>query len=285
MLSTILIILHSINLNNLNKLNFKKKYIMKKQILSIIFILSLSFSSSQLISYEAIWINDGMEEDYLSVEELWSEVKKQAIADDIQDFWVVFKVEKDPTNAESMKKPDYIVFNGFKDDEQRKKQTNWKELAMKVYKGKMSKRKFEKAWEKTPTVRKETKTFLVERLDNSIWSPLAEGKEGRALFNGFKALNEDYENFEMEYFKENHNKQIEAGSRAWWEFNKVISRSKNANQEVTHFTMDVIDKDYQWSNDGEPSFTDKMMSKYGVASRERIIGDRMMMLYSHFQQN
>ena len=28
-------------------------------------------------------------------EELWSEVKKQAIADDIQDFWVVFKVEKD----------------------------------------------------------------------------------------------------------------------------------------------------------------------------------------------
>ena len=131
MLLTILIILHRINLNNLNKLNFKKKYIMKKQILSIIFILSLSFSSSQLISYEAIWVNDGMEEDYLSVEELWSEVKKQAIADDIQDFWVVFKVEKDSTNPESMKKPDYIVFNGFKDDEQRKKQTNWKELAMK----------------------------------------------------------------------------------------------------------------------------------------------------------
>ena len=63
---------------------------MKKQILSIIFILSLSFSSSQLISYEAIWVNDGMEEDYLSVEELWSEVKKQAIAADIQDFLVVF---------------------------------------------------------------------------------------------------------------------------------------------------------------------------------------------------
>ena len=76
---------------------------MKKQILSIIFILSLSFSSSQLISYEAIWVNDGMEEDYISVEELWSEVKKQAIADDIQDFWVVFKVEKDSTNPESIK--------------------------------------------------------------------------------------------------------------------------------------------------------------------------------------
>ena len=95
----------------------------------------------------------------------------------------------------------------------------------------------------------------------------------------------DYENFEMKFFKENHNKQIESGTRAWWEFNKVLNRSENANQEVTHFTMDVIDKDYQWSNDGEPSFTEQMMVKYGVASRERVIGDRMSVLFAKFQQN
>ena len=102
---------------------------MKKQILSILFILSLTTSLSQLISYEAIWVNEGMEEDYISVEEMWSEVKKQAIADDIQDFWIVFKLDKDPANEDDIKKPDYIVMNGFKDDEQRTKQTNWKELA------------------------------------------------------------------------------------------------------------------------------------------------------------
>ena len=258
---------------------------MKKQILSILFTLSFLISFSQLVSYEAIWVNDGMEDDYIAVEEMWSEVKKQAIADNLQDFWIVFKVEKDSTNPDHLTKPDYIVMNGFEDDAQRTMQKNWKELGMKVYKGKMSKRKFEKAWDKTPTVRKETRNFLVERLDNSVWSPLAEGKEARFLFNGFKALNDDYESFEMKYFKENHNKQIEAGSRAWWEFNKVISRSENANQEVTHFTMDVIDANYQWSNDNEPSFTDQMMSKYGVASRERVIGDRMIMLFSQFQQN
>ena len=239
---------------------------MKKQILSILFTLSFLISFSQLVSYEAIWVNDGMEDDYIAVEEMWSEVKKQAIADNLQDFWIVFKVEKDSTNPDHLTKPDYIVMNGFEDDAQRTMQKNWKELGMKVYKGKMSKRKFEKAWDKTPTVRKETRNFLVERLDNSVWSPLAEGKEARFLFNGFKALNDDYESFEMKYFKENHNKQIEAGSRAWWEFNKVISRSENANQEVTHFTMDVVDANYQWSNDNEPSFTDQMMSKYGVAS-------------------
>ena len=258
---------------------------MKKQILSILFTLTFLISFSQLVSYEAIWVNDGMEEDYIAVEEMWSEVKKQAIADNLQNFWVVFKVEKDSTNPEHLTKPDYIVMNGFEDDAQRTMQKNWKELGMKVYKGKMSKRKFEKAWDKTPTVRKETRNFLVERLDNSVWSPLAEGKEARFLFNGFKALNDDYESFEMKYFKENHNKQIEAGSRAWWDFNKVISRSENANQEVTHFTMDVIDANYQWSNDNEPSFTDQMMSKYGVASRERVIGDRMSMVYALFQEN
>ena len=258
---------------------------MKKQILSILFTLSFLISFSQLVSYEAIWVNDGMEDDYIAVEEMWSEVKKQAIADNLQDFWIVFKVEKDSTNPDHLTKPDYIVMNGFEDDAQRTMQKNWKELGMKVYKGKMSKRKFEKARDKTPTVRKETRNFLVERLDNSVWSPLAEGKEARFLFNGFKALNDDYESFEMKYFKENHNKQIEAGSRAWWDFNKVISRSENANQEVTHFTMDVIDANYQWSNDNEPSFTDQMMSKYGVASRERVIGDRMIMLFSQFQQD
>ena len=100
---------------------------MKKQILSIIFTLTFSISFSQLISYEAIWVNEGMEEDYISVEEIWSEVKKQAIADDIQDFWIVFKVQKDATNADDLKKPDYIVMNGFKYEEQRTKQTNWKE--------------------------------------------------------------------------------------------------------------------------------------------------------------
>ena len=258
---------------------------MKKQILSILFTLSFLISFSQLVSYEAIWVNDGMEDDYVAVEEMWSEVKKQAIADNLQNFWIVFKVEKDSSNPEHLTKPDYIVMNGFEDDAQRTMQKNWKELAMKVYKGKMSKRKFEKAWDMTPTVRKETKNILVERLDNSVWSPLTEGKEARFIINGFKALNDDYENFEMKYFKENHSKQIEAGSRAWWEFNKVISRSENANQEVTHFTMDVIDANYQWSNDNEPSFTDQMMSKYGVASRERVLGDRMSMVYALFQEN
>ena len=258
---------------------------MKKQILSILFILSITISFSQLVSYEAIWVKDSMDESYVEVEEFWSKIKEQEIADDSQDFWIVFKLEKDIENADHKMKPDYIVMNGYKDSIQRSKSVNWQELGKKVYKKELSKKKFETKWTLGSQVRKETRRFLVERLDNSVWSPLAEGKEVLFLFNGFKALNDDYENFEMKFFKENHKKQIEAGSRAWWEFNKVLNRSENANQEVTHFTIDAIDKNYQWSNDGEPSFTQQMMGKYGVASRERVIGDRMSVLFAKFQQN
>ena len=44
----------------------------------------------------------------------------------------------------------------------------------------------------------------------------------------------------MKFFKDWHEKRTNAGLQAWWEFNKVINRSKNANQEVTHFTLDIL---------------------------------------------
>ena len=41
-----------------------------------------------------------MDESYVEVEEFWSKIKEQAIADDSQDFWIVFKLEKDSENAD-----------------------------------------------------------------------------------------------------------------------------------------------------------------------------------------
>ena len=101
---------------------------MKKQILSILFTLSFLISFSQLVSYEAIWVKDGMDESYVEVEEFWSKIKQQAIADDLQDFWVVFKLEKDSENEDDKMKPDYIVMNGYKDSLQRSKSSNCKAL-------------------------------------------------------------------------------------------------------------------------------------------------------------
>ena len=60
----------------------------------------------------------------------------------------------------------------------------------------------------------------------------------------------------------------------------------NANQEVTHFTIDILkDGASAYEHPDSSLYTHQMLVKNGVASRKRIIGDKMTILYSHFQQN
>ena len=258
---------------------------MKKLLyITIILITTICYSQNQ-ISYEAIWLNEGMEEQYLEVEKFWSEIKKEAISRDLQSGWVVWKVVKNPDNEEHQKKPDYIVMNGFKNADQRKKQVNWEELGMEVYKGKLSKSKYKKEFAKWQGTIKKTSRFLVERLDNTEWK-VPPGSETKVYFNGFQALNDDYENYEMKYFKKLHEKRMEAGDLGWWEFNKVISRSDNENKDVTHFTMDVTLVDNYFQTYPEATeFSDQMMRKHGAASRKRIIGDQLELKFFQFAQN
>ena len=79
---------------------------MKKITFCILFVLSFFLSFSQLISYEAIWLKDGMEDSYVEVEEFWSLIKEQAISDDTQNFWVVSKVLNDD---EDSNKPSELI--------------------------------------------------------------------------------------------------------------------------------------------------------------------------------
>lgn len=258
---------------------------MKKLLyVTFLFIITLSYSQEQ-VAYEAIWLNDGMEEQYLEVETFWSEIKKEAISRDLQNGWVVWKVVKDPENESHSKKPDYIVMNGYKDSDQREKQINWEELGMEVYKGKLSKSKYKKEFAKWQGTRKKTSRFLVERLDNTEWK-IPPGSETKVYFNGFQALNDDYENYEMKFFKKWHEKRMETGDLGWWEFNKVISRSDNENQNVTHFTMDIaLIDNYMGSYQQPTEFSDQMLMKHGSESRKRIIGDELELKFVQFPQN
>ena len=85
--------------------------------------------------------------------------------------------------------------------------------------------------------------------------------------------NEDYERYEMEYFKEKwHEGDILDYRKAFWAFDKVIDRSEKANESITHFTFEKYtsenppeSKRFDWSN---LTFEQEMMIKHGVASRE-----------------
>ena len=96
--------------------------------------------------------------------------------------------------------------------------------------------------------------------------------------NAFKALNEDYEEYETEFFKKLHEKNILDGSRKWWEFNKVLSSNVTTESSTagtpTHSTIGVFGRERSseemegfWNN---LTFEDRMMIKNGLASREML---------------
>ena len=245
---------------------------MKKQILSTLLVLSISISFSQLITHTSVRVDDSERESYLELEEFWSKIHEQAIKDEYSDGWMLWEFTyKDDEEAKG--KPDYLIMNFHKDSMQRQKgySIDIKEYARKIHSN-LSKRNFEKKWN---LPRGKRNNYQLQRLDNTNWiSTLEKGNE--IYLNVFKALNDDYESYEMEYFKKMAEKQIVNGTRKWWEFNKILSSKINTETSLdgsqTHVTIDMPgripteeERQDMWEN---RSFVDKMMQKNGSASRE-----------------
>ena len=246
---------------------------MKKFTLTILFTFYLTFSFAQLITHMSVRVDDNERQGYLELENFWSEIHEQAIKDGLSQRWMVWEFTYEDEEA-SKGKPDFLVMNFYKDSIQKSKTANlnFKDYAKKVYKGKLSKSKFEKKWN-LPLGKRNF--YELERLDNTYWH--GELKIGMKIsMNVLKSLNEDYEDYEMKFFKKWHEKNILDGSRKWWEFNRVLSSNLNTESSTdgtpTHSTIGVFDRersqeeiDEFWNN---LTFEDRMMIKNGLASRE-----------------
>ena len=106
---------------------------MKKYILSILFILSISISFSQLITHTSVRVDDSERQSYLELEEFWSKIHEQAIKDEYSDGWMLWEFTyKDAEEAKG--KPDFLIMNFHKDSVQRQKgySIDIKEYARKI---------------------------------------------------------------------------------------------------------------------------------------------------------
>ncbi len=248
---------------------------MKKLFTTFTLLFSTTILFSQLISHTSVRINDEDREGYLELESFWSEVHEQAIEDGYAQRWMVWEfIYKDEEDSKG--KPDFLIMNFYKDSLQKSKSANInpKDYARKVYKGKLSKSKFEKKWNLPSGQRN---FYELQRLDNTYWhSKIEVGME--ITLNAFKVLNEDYESYEKEFFKKMHEKNILDGTRKWWEFNKVLSSNVTTESSTTgtptHSTIGVFGRersqeemDEFWNN---LTFEDRMMIKNGLASREML---------------
>ena len=252
---------------------------MKKIIFSIFTLLSISFAFSQAVVMEEITLNEGMEEDYIKFENMWSNVHEKVQKNDQKAGWFLFKVipTKEGTNwppNSSTPWCDYVLFNIYSDDNQLDGDwgigSNQKEVQAFIRKANYKKTKnseMTRLFKINSKLRKKTTNYTLSGVDATIdVGPMKIGD--RATILGVEQLNEDYEMYESEFFKTYHNKQITDGIRLAWYLNKISKRSENAYQPISHMIFERFNPNASSNNNSEQSFTEKMMAKNGQASRK-----------------
>jgi len=242
-----------------------------KKINLLITLLFTAITYSQMITYTSVRLEEGQNDAYIDVEKFWSKIHEQAIEEDFETGWMIWKVVPLEGDENAANQPDFLIMNFYQDSVQMNKGVDFYKLGRSVY-SKLSKKKFDKIWEAGPYG---TRNFYqLERLDNTTWL-FGDLEIGTTLtLNAFKQTDENYEQYEMDFYKKWHNKRILNGSRKWWELNRVLSSSENGNKEITHVTLDMMGKELSESEREEfwkeVTFTDRMMWTNGAKTREMI---------------
>tara|TARA_A100001015_G_scaffold146017_1_gene161881 strand:+ start:748 stop:1548 length:801 start_codon:yes stop_codon:yes gene_type:complete len=246
-----------------------------------LFIVLIVFKTgfSQIAVMEEVTLKEGVESDYLKLEKMWSNVHEKIHEMGQKAGWFLFKVVPAdngvqwPPNS-STPWCDYVIFNIYSDKAQN--DGNWgvgntpKEAQDFIRKANYNKMKNSEISRllKIGNLRENTTTYTMETIDATI--DVGSIKTGdRALILGIEQLNEDYENYEMKWFKNGHNEAILNGQRLAWYLNRISARSDNAYKPVSHIIFERFNPTPAENvSNPKPSFVDEMMSKHGTASRK-----------------
>ena len=213
---------------------------MKKFLFTLFFGLFIFASSySQVIVMDIVQVKDGMNAQYEAVEKFAEPIKREAVKMGKQLGWYIMKRKSggDLSEVENKGIGDYIILNIYKDEAQMKAGMDWDAISKKVYKGKMSTRTLQKKMNSFNGPRKDTRTYTLE---NIYFTKPGQANRGETV-NIFpaEALNDEYEQYEMEVFRPMREKMILEGSHKYWGFNKIINRSENAYQNLTHIIFNI----------------------------------------------
>ena len=241
-------------------LSIKSKYIifktvnhkiiqMKKIILFIL--ICPYFLLGQVANVNFFFIEDGKEEDYLKLEEIWSEYHKQMIEEKKMFGWSLFKIES--TSGDPEQSPDYMTLDRYESIEAMS--SAWESFSMdefnklirKKLRGKMSYKEIKKILESNP--KKGSHTYTIELTDQTL--PSVEMKVGEILnVDAMVQKVDDYEKYETNWAKPIFQNNVDEGNLRWWGFTKVINRNNQALEEISHFTwrIPVKGKKIDWSS-------------------------------------
>jgi hypothetical protein len=246
-----------------------------KKFLALAYIISVTSLSAQIASMEAYVIQEGKDSDYRKIEEFVAPLKAMAIKEGNLMQWIVMKRKSggDLSSIDKTKEiANYIVFNVYKDKSQMDSDNwnNYRGYASKVYKRKMSKSSINKMFNMAEgnQVKKSWRQYVIQGI---YQTPSYRPQIGDLInLDPMEALNEDYENFELEFFMPRWEKVVDEGGLRMWGLAKVLSSSDNAYKNLTHFVFkNPTGLPIKF---GENSFLDSKLQEMGIQSRKGFNG-------------
>ena len=231
---------------------------------------------------EAYVIQDGKDGDYRKIESFVAPLKAMAIKEGKLLRWAVMKRKSggDLSSIDNTKEmANYLVFNVYKDQSQMDSDdwNNYRGYASKVYKWKMSKSSISKMFNMAEgnQVKKSVRQYLMKGI---YQTPSYRPQVGDVInIDPMEALNEDYENFELEYFMPRWEKVVDEGGLRMWGLTKVISSNDNAYKNLTHFVFkNPTGAPIKF---GTNSFIDSKLQEMGTKSRKMFNGATMEIIH------
>lgn len=215
---------------------------MKKILLLLTLIFTINISAQYNI-ISAVDVKDGMEDQYLELEDFFGPVHDLAIEKGLQNLQAVFKVLN--TNDDGENVADFFIITSFSSKEQLDEYNaswqrgDWLALAKEAYKGKMSSRKVTKYLNSVGSESNERRNYHLVGVDATIWAG-GDFKPGEKMnLLGTIAKSEDFESYESEVYKPLVEKEILKGNHRYWALSRIYERTENAYSDITHMFFNV----------------------------------------------
>jgi len=218
---------------------------MKNLLLTLTLLFSFSLSAQYAVM-SAVDLNDGGEQQYLALEEFFSAINKEAVKQGLQTGQYVYK--RTPKEGDEANAPEYFIFNTYSSMEQMQQGINWQDLALKVYKGKMSKRAIMRMFDNSRyNAEKERRSYVFKVVDATIRSGGALRVGDKGTINLMNKKSDDFESYESEVWKPVAEKNILLGNLRHWVLVEAIDRSENAYDGWTHMVWNLgVENQGEW---------------------------------------
>ena len=209
--------------------------------------------SAQYAVADFIVLNDGKEKEYEKLEMAWSIFRQNQIDKGQKMNWAVWK--RTPQKNDKANAADYVVFNQFQTKEEMDNylkgdaKFSFNAAASIMSKGMRGMSKSSIVRLITPNknnIKKEVRRYCIQLLDAT---PFTGGdlKIGEKINMGAMVQKSDeYEQMESNLYKPYVLEQVKNGLHRGWAFVKIIDKSENAFNDVTHFTFNIPVEGAKW---------------------------------------